>query len=201
MRNRYIVLGLSLVLALALSVPAMGGPSNPIASASATAKQIAKKALRRANQANRKATAAQATANTALSNANGAQQSANQAQASANEAETKADAAQTSANNAQASADAANANAETRIQDQDPISGPSSGPADNATQLAGVGCPSGQTILGGGFIVEDDGTEEDEITVGLSTTYGNGWIVQAREIAGQTTTQWGVVAHANCGTK
>ena len=33
MKKRYTVLGLSLVLALALAVPAMGGPTNPLASA------------------------------------------------------------------------------------------------------------------------------------------------------------------------
>jgi hypothetical protein len=51
---------------LALAVPALGGPSNPIASVSASVKQTATKALK-------KAKAAQKTANSALSAANSAQ--------------------------------------------------------------------------------------------------------------------------------
>ena len=39
MSKRYTVLGLSVVLALALAVPALGGPTNPIASISASAKK------------------------------------------------------------------------------------------------------------------------------------------------------------------
>jgi len=51
MKKRYTVLGLSLVLALALAVPALGGPSNPIASVSASVKSIANKALKKAKAA------------------------------------------------------------------------------------------------------------------------------------------------------
>ena len=45
MKSRYTVLFLSLVLALALAVPALGGPTNPIASISASVKSTANKAL------------------------------------------------------------------------------------------------------------------------------------------------------------
>jgi hypothetical protein len=83
MRRRYTVLGLTGVLAVALAVPAFGGPSNPIASSAASAKQLASKALKKANAANSAAQAAQTTANQALAAANAAQTKANAADANA----------------------------------------------------------------------------------------------------------------------
>jgi hypothetical protein len=80
MKRRYVVLGISSVLALALTVPALGGPSNPIASSAASAKKLANKALKKANQANSAAQQAQTTAHQALQSANQAQQTANAAQ-------------------------------------------------------------------------------------------------------------------------
>ncbi|MBA2546235.1 MAG: hypothetical protein H0V15_05070, partial [Solirubrobacterales bacterium] len=53
------------MLAIALAVPALGGTSNPIATGAASVKQIARKALRKANQAQSTANTALATANTA----------------------------------------------------------------------------------------------------------------------------------------
>jgi trimeric autotransporter adhesin len=74
MKKRYLVLGLAVVLAVGVSVPALGGPS---ATSSASAKKTAKKALKKAkkaqqaaNDAQNAADAAQGTANTALDTAN-----------------------------------------------------------------------------------------------------------------------------------
>ena len=41
MKKRYTVLGLTVVFALALAVPALGGPTNPLASASKSVQSIA----------------------------------------------------------------------------------------------------------------------------------------------------------------
>ena len=49
MRKRYTVLGLSAFLAIALAVPALGGPSNPIAH-TASALKKAKKGIRLARR-------------------------------------------------------------------------------------------------------------------------------------------------------
>ncbi|HET7509963.1 MAG TPA: hypothetical protein VFJ65_06915, partial [Solirubrobacterales bacterium] len=72
MSKRYAVLGLSIFLALALAVPALGGPANPVANISASAKSIANKALKKAKAAQQTANAANsaaAAANSAASSA------------------------------------------------------------------------------------------------------------------------------------
>lgn len=84
--KRYMTLGFAMVLALSLAVPALGGPSNPVASSAVTVTQ----ALKKAKKAKSAADAAQATANSAQSAANAAQSSANQAQNTANTANTTA---------------------------------------------------------------------------------------------------------------
>src|SRR3979409_1319353 len=90
MKKRYTVLGLSVFLAIALAVPALGGPSNPVAH-TASALSKAKKAIGLANNA-------QGTANSALTGANAAKTAAATAQAAANAAKTAADAANANAN-------------------------------------------------------------------------------------------------------
>lgn len=81
--KRYLVLGLGVVLAVSLSVPALGGPSNPVANGAASAKKIANKALKKAKKANQKAAAAQTSADAAQASADGAQASADSALAEA----------------------------------------------------------------------------------------------------------------------
>jgi hypothetical protein len=56
MQRRFVVLGIASVLALALAVPALGGPSNPIADGAATAKKTANKALKKSKKASKSAT-------------------------------------------------------------------------------------------------------------------------------------------------
>jgi hypothetical protein len=204
MKRRYAVLGLSVFLALALAVPALGGPSNPVAGVSADALTIAKKALK-------KAKAAQKTANAAQSAASGAQNTANTALTEAKKGVSAAAAAQTSANNAQASADsakklaeeagaaaaAANANAENRIesavQRSDTI-------AANTEVSKGKSatCLSGETTLGGGFFI---GGSNTNVTVDASerAIYVNGWFVSAHAFSG--TPSWSLTTYVMCGTK
>ena len=69
MKERYFVLGLAIVLALALAIPALGGSSNPSATKAASAKKTANKALKKAKAANKAANQAQGTANQALTEA------------------------------------------------------------------------------------------------------------------------------------
>ena len=108
MRRRYVLLALTSILAVALTVPALGGPSNPIATGAASAKKTAKKALKKAKKkAQQTAKAAQSTADGAAAAAAGAQSSADSAQSTADGAQASADAAQASADAAQATADAA----------------------------------------------------------------------------------------------
>jgi membrane protein involved in colicin uptake len=219
MKKRYSVLGLSLVLALALAVPAFGGPSNPIASVSADAKTIAERALKQAKAAKKAAKAARATANsagdaagaassaaakaqktaesaqgtanTAKTSADSAKTTATTAQNTANTAKATADSAKTAAAAAQAAADSAKAIAETKMSDPSQVEG------EGGTTASAAGCGD-KTPTGGGFIVL--GNDNDAATVTQSTQYLSGWIVLADQIEGTTGTSWEVIATVNCAT-
>lgn len=220
MKKRYVVLGLSVVLALALAVPAFGGPTNPIASGSATVKSVANKALKTAKKAQKTANTALATANTANTTANTAegdaksasteakkaQTTAGNAQTAATNAQNTANDAKTAAGNAQATADAAKtaaaaaeANANTRLKSSEEALGIGTGNSTTTSKSASVECPAGEPILGGGFSVSGS---SDEVTVeGTSNElYGHGWFATANAIAGKTPS-WGLTAFAMCGTR
>jgi len=200
MSKRYTVLGMSVVLALALAVPALGGPSNPVASTSASVKKTANKALKRANQAKKQAKNALDKANSANSSAASAQNTANRAEATANGAQSVAAAAQSAAAAAQAAADAADANANTRIKDSHQIFGSATPNDADASKTASASCPSAEPVLGGGFVV--GGTDPNEVTVTTSDglIYGHGWFVSAEAISGMVPT-WQIQAVVMCGTK
>jgi len=206
MSKRYAVLGLSVFLALALAVPAFGGPTNPVASVSASVKSIANKALKKAkaaqktaNEASAAASAASSTANTALSEAKKAQTSAGAAQNTANSAKGLAETAQATANAAKSAAEAAEANANTRIKEAFEQFGEPTAEDTNSPKLTSVGCPSGTDVLGGGFSV---GGESNKVTVTQSeeSLYGGGWFVDASAISGTTPT-WDIAAIAMCGSR
>lgn len=202
MKRRYLVFGLSVVLALALAVPALGGPSNPIASASKSVKSIAQTALKRANQAKKQAKTALNKANEAQSSANGAQKSANGAQNTADSAKTAAAAAQSTADSAvaaaataQAAAEAAQATANSKISGSSFHEGSSvSGASESA--LAASGCETGEEPSGGGFVIT--GAQSDRVRVDLSSQYLNGWIVSADNISGLAGGSWSLTAVAIC---
>lgn len=202
MRNRYLVLGLSIVLALALAVPALGGPTNPVASISASVKSIANKALKKAKAAQKTANAAQAAANTAQSTASSAntaagkaQKAAEAAQTSANSGVAAADKAQKAAEAAQATADAAQASANTKFDHTNFEQGTAvAGTGESA--IVGKGCPEGESPSGGGFVLA--GTDSDKVRVDLSSQYLNGWIVSADNIAGHAGENWELSAVAIC---
>jgi membrane protein involved in colicin uptake len=199
MSKRYAVLGLSVVLALALAVPALGGPSNPVASISATAKQIAKKALKRANEAQATAVSAQNAANAAQSDATKALNEAKKAQTSANTAQSTANTALSTANAAKAAADAANANANTRVKDSHEIFGTASASNTVTSKFSSADCPSTEPVLGGGFFV---GGEQNLVTISSSDAqiYGHGWFASGNAIGAATPT-WSITAVVMCGTK
>jgi hypothetical protein len=206
MKKRYTVLGLSLVLALALAVPALGGPSNPIASVSASVKSIANKALKKAKTAQATAVSAQNTANSASSAANAAQKDANAAQktantaqgtattalSTANAAKAAAATAQTTADNAQTAANTAKSTADGKMSGEVQVEG------EQGTTFGVAGCPSGKVPTGGGFIIT--GADNNAATVTESTQYGSAWIVFAKQIKGTTGSSWGTVATVNCAT-
>lgn len=213
MKKRYTVLGLSVFLALALAVPALGGPSNPIASVSASVKSTANKALKKAkaaqtaannaqNSANsaandaaaaqKDATAAQKTGTAAQTTATGALNAANAAKTSASTAQTAAATAQTAANGAKSTADAALAAADSKMSGEVQVEG------EPGTTIAAAACPAGKVVTGGGFIVT--GSDNDAATVTESTQYGTGWLVIADQIEGTAGNSWGTVATVNCAT-
>jgi len=209
MKNRYLVFGLSIVLALALAVPALGGPTNPVASLSASVKSIANKALKKAKTAQKKAEAAQSAANNAQSTANSANSAADKAQTTANSANTAAKNAQTAATsagtaakNAQTAADKAQATADeaktlagqafttTDFEDGDNVAG------SGESALAAAGCPAGFEPTGGGFVLL--GSDSNKVRVDLNSQYLNGWIVSAENIAGHAGENWELSAAVTC---
>jgi membrane protein involved in colicin uptake len=211
MSKRYVVLGLSIVLALALAVPALGGPTNPIASISASAKKTANKALKKAKAAQNTANSALSTANSALSTANSAngaakkaqedakkaQDSANGAQASANSAKGTADAAKTTADEAKAAAAAAEANANSRVQGVYYKFGTSSSEDNTTPKNVSAFCNSGDEATGGGFSF--NGSTNVTVTSATPTFYGDGWFVTGQAISGTPT--WAIQANVVCTEK
>ena len=207
MRKRYAVLGLSVVLALALAVPAFGGPTNPIASISSSAKGIANKALKKAKAAQKTANTALSTANTALSTANTASSTANTANSTAGTARTEAKAAQTTANTAnttataaKTAAEAANTNANTRVLSSEEVIGTTSASNAELTKSSDANCPGEDPVLGGGFFTSGAETNKLTITDSNNQLYGHGWFATGEAISGMTPT-WSITAIAMCGTK
>jgi hypothetical protein len=176
MKKRYTVLGLSVFLAIALAVPALGGPSNPVAH-TASALSKAKKAIGLANSA-------QGTANTALSTANAAK--------------TAAATAQTAANAAKTAADAANANANTRLI------GTTRRIGTATTNTAGskstsVSCTgSNEVPTGGGYVMGGTAPAGAVVTDSEPTFYNDGWFVAGDNQSG-IATAWSLSAVVECG--
>jgi hypothetical protein len=204
MSKRYAILGLSVVFALALAVPALGGPSNLIASSSASVKKTANKALKTAKNAQKTANAAQSAAGSAQNAANNANSDAAKALAEAKKGVTAAAAAQATANTAKTTADAAKtaaaaaeANANSRLKGSSQVVGESSASSTAASKFASASC-TGRPVLGGGFSV---GGENNKVTVSQSEEqlYGGGWFVAAQTIAGQGTPTWAITAVVICG--
>ena len=194
MKNRYLVLGLAAFLAVALAVPALGGPSNPIADGAASAKKTANKALKKAKKANQNAKAAQSSADSAQATADGAASAAATAQTTADGAQTSADAAQTSADAAQTSADAAQATADGKYGSVTNVEGATS-PLNNADKnVIFATCTGGRTAAGGGYIVNGAGRENARVT--FNTGYGTSWgVIAGDQGAGAT---WEVTPSARC---
>jgi type IV secretory pathway VirB10-like protein len=222
LKRRYVVLSLSLVLALALAVPALGGPSNPIASTSASVKQIATKALKKAKAAQTTANTALATATsaqgaasaaqsdvgkvqkevkTAQSTADAAKSAAATAQSAAATAQTTADAAKGAAANAQstadaakAAADAAQATANTKLGETFTEFGDGSG---NSTTSGTdfVECPGSSEVTGGGYTT--GGAGANQAVPVFTAAYGDAWVASLERIPGQAGT-WSVQAVVTC---
>jgi membrane protein involved in colicin uptake len=167
MKSRYVVLFLSLVLAIALAVPALGGPTNPVASLSASVKSIANKALKKAK-----------TAQTA---ANSAQTAAKNAQTTADSAQTAAKNAQTTADAAKSAAAAAQSTANTKLGSTFTEFGSFDGPnTTSGGEL--VECPGASEVTGGGF--ETSGNGSNEVVPIYTGSYGDAWLAVLKRIPG-----------------
>jgi hypothetical protein len=182
MRKRYTVLGLSVFLAVALAVPALGGPSNPIAH-TASALSKAKKGIRLAKAAQTSADNAQNTANTANSTANAAK--------------TAAATAQTAADAAQASANAANANANTRILGTTARFSAATANSAGAHSVS-VLCGAGEIPTGGGYFMGGTAPAGAVVTSNEDTFYNDGWFVSGDNQTG-IATAWALTAMVECG--
>ena len=189
MNKRYLVLGLSVVLALALAVPALGGPSNPVADISASAKKTAKKALKKAKKANKKANAAQ-------DSADNAQSSADNAQSTADNALSAAQAAQTTADGAQAAAQAAQATADSKFGSIVTQPGPTSADNGASPKSDALGCTGGRRMVSGGYQI--GGTDPNDEAATLDLPYGTVWLAQAEEIDGTSPGNWNFTVWVHC---
>ena len=201
MKSRYLVLFLSLVLALALAVPALGGPSNPIASISASVKQTANKALKKAKAAQTAANTAQSTANSAQDAAKTAQNEAKTAQTTAKAAQTTANAAQTAVKTAQSTADAAKtaaaaaqATANSKFGDTFTEFGETDGP-NTVSGISQAVCPGSSQVTGGGY--EAGGAGGNEVVPIYTAAYGDAWLTLLERIPGGAST-WTVRAIVTC---
>jgi hypothetical protein len=186
MKSRYTVLFLSLVLALALAVPALGGPMNPIASISSSIKSTANKALK-------KAKAAQKTANTALSTANTANATAGTAQTEAKKAQTTANSAQTTANEAKTAAATAQTTANSKFGTTVTEFGKFEPGTTSAASI--VSCPAGSEVTGGGFQVGGEGA--NEVVPTFDSSYGDAWAITVERIPSGSKS-WSVQGIAVC---
>lgn len=201
MRKRYVILGLSVVLALALAVPAFGGPTNPIASV----KKTAQKALKNANAAKKTANSALTAAESATAGVKGVETEVNKAnteikklQTSVTTAQNTANSAKTIAEQAKAAAAAAEANANTRIKDSVEKFGTTT-PESESTKFASVSCGANSPTLGGGY--EVGGASVSAVTISEENLYEDGWFVGSSKIAGTPAGAWSLRAIAICGTK
>jgi hypothetical protein len=208
MKRRYVVLSLAAVLALALAVPAFGGPTN-IVSALTKVKKTANKALKQAQAANTAAAAAQATATGAQTDATAAGKAAKTAQTTANDGLTQAKAAQTTANTAlgtanaakteaataKAAADAAQATANAKFGSTQFVEGETSADATSAAALSFAFCPAGSQVTGGGYVT--GGAGNHEVVPIIDSAYGNAWLADLQRIPGGASS-WHVTANAIC---
>jgi hypothetical protein len=194
MKSRYTILFLSLILALALAVPALGGPTNPVASISASVKSIAQKALKKAKAAQKTANSALATANSAEAAAKKAQTTGDSAQAAAKKAQTTADSAQATANAAKAAADAAQATANSKFGDTFTEFGGGSG-TKTTSGFNIANCPAGSQVTGGGYSVGGNGA--NEVVPIFTAAYGDAWLASLERIPGGTES-WSVQAIVTC---
>lgn len=206
MSKRYLVLGLSVVLALALAVPALGGPSNPIASISASVKKTANKALKTAKQAKKTANSALNEANSASGGVKKAQEEAKKAAEAAAKAQTTADGAKTTADGAKTTADqalaaaaSAEANANSRLKGFTYFNfGEASATDTDTSKSAGAECDPGDPFFGGGFSTGGAGNNEVTVTQNIPDfLYGDSWFVTAEAISGTPT--WSLQAVIVCG--
>lgn len=200
MKRRYVVLSLAVVLAVALAVPAFGGPTN-IVSALTNVKKTANKALKKAKAASAAAASAQSTANGAQSDATAAAKAAKSAQTTATDGLTAAKAAQATANSAlsaantaKAAADAAQATANTKFGHTFSEFSPTEGP-NTTSGLATSTCPAGSALTGGGY--EASGAGANEVVPIFSGPYGTAWLTDLERIPAGTET-WSVRAIAQC---
>jgi hypothetical protein len=196
MKKRYTVLALSVVFALALAVPALGGPTNPIASVSASVKSIATKALKKAKAAQNTANSALSAANAAQNDANSAKNEATSASKAAKTAQTTANEAKTAAATAQSTANNALSVANSKLKTTEFVAGSFTESNTTAFKIAASECPAGSVVTGGGYEV---GGTQNQVTVGSeqSAFYGPGWLVTANSISGMTPT-WSLKAIAVC---
>jgi membrane protein involved in colicin uptake len=194
MKSRYLILFLSVVLALALAVPALGGPTNPIASISASVKQTANKALKKAKAAQKTANSALNTANSAQTTANSAQSAAKAAQSTATSAQTAANSAQATANAAKTAAAAAQATANSKFGETFTEFGEGSG-TSTTSGFDLVSCPTGSEVTGGGY--ETSGTGDNEVVPIYTASYGDAWLASLARIPGQADS-WSVRAIVTC---
>lgn len=196
MRKRYLVLGLSVFLAVALAVPALGGPGNLVSDGATALKDTASKALKKAKSAKKAAKNAQKTADSAQSAADKAQSTADTAKSDAATAQTTAEAAQTTATAAQTAAEAAQTTADSKFGTVSNVEGTASASSDADKPAVFASCSGGSRVSGGGWIISGAGSDDSVVT--FNTAYGQSWTVIADDDNDGSGGAWTVQATARC---
>jgi hypothetical protein len=204
MKRRHLVLGCGVVLALALVVPALGGPLALSSGGSARVVAVLKKARKAAAEAQRIAVNAQSSAAGAQSAAGDATNVAAGAKATASLAQSAVAAAQSAAAGAKDAADLAQNKADAASTQAAALAGPVQTAESEAhsalvevrSKLGGVEppktgvgvgdgvaheqravaeCPAGTVLAAGGFEIGGDAAEPH-----ISKPEGNNWVVVAQ---------------------
>jgi hypothetical protein len=187
MKKRSLVVGLGIVLALSLAVPAVGsGGLAKVLSIAKKALSTSKSAKSAAASAGSAAAAAQTAAEAAVSAAAAAKRAADQANGNAAAAKSKADAASDAAGAALTTALGAKSTANEAITE---VAKKASHTIVSSELLVGVSgaqrlvkaCPEGK-ISGGGYALGGDLPQN--VTVKESEPEGNGWALTTQPING-----------------
>lgn len=187
MKNRQLVVGLALLLAVLATVPALAGSVNSPSAGSAHSTKLAQKTLAQAKRALKASIAAKQGAESATAGSAGVTQAAGNAQSVAAAAQGTASAAAAAAAAAQTVGTAAKGTAEGALTSANGKMGElanQSGTTVVASKTSGgvttsvATCPAGKVPTGGQWAIFGNEAQA-ALVIGSAPNNSNGWVVEA----------------------